>query len=128
MAELKIVEAVVPPNPELGNTISPRSATATANHDPGTRKFVVNVPAGDKVLKEAPETLSKIQGVVIKGARTIKGSYVEQVKGSQGLRARLTLQEGIWEDRRGHKVDGGERRKAQVRALRRAAENKEKAR
>jgi hypothetical protein len=38
------------------------------------------------------------------------------------------MQEGIWEIRRGHKVDGGERRKAEVRAKRRAAENKEKAR
>ena len=51
---------------------------------------------------------------------------MEPVKGSGGLRARIRLQEGIWEVRRGHKVDGGERRKAEVRAKRRAAENKEK--
>ena len=66
-----------------------------------------------------------VQGVVVKGAKTIKGSYVEPVKGSGGLRARIRLQEGIWEIRRGHKVDGGERRKAEVRAKRRAAENKD---
>lgn len=126
VAELKVVEAPVPPNPQLGNTISPRSAAATATHDPGTRKLVVNVPVGAEAPVEPVETLPKVQGVIVKDAKTIKGSFVEPVKGSGGLRARIRLQEGIWEVRRGHKVDGGERRKAEVRAKRRAAENKEK--
>jgi hypothetical protein len=69
-----------------------------------------------------------VQGVVVKGAKTIKGSFVEPVKGSDGLKARIKLKEGIWEERRGHKIDGGERRKAEVRAKRRAAENKANAR
>jgi hypothetical protein len=128
VAELKVVEAPVPPNPELGNTISPRSAVATATHDPGTRRFVVNVPVGAEAPVDSVETLPKVQGVILKGSKTIKGSFVEPVKGGQGLKARIRLQEGIWEVRRGHKVDGGERRKAEVRAKRRAAENKEKAR
>lgn len=128
VAELKIIEAPVLPNPQLGNTISPRSAIATATHDPGTRKLVVNIPAGANAPSEPIDALTKVQGVIVKGAKTIKGSHVELVKGSEGLRARIRLQEGIWEERRGHKVDGGERRKAEVRAKRRAAENKEKAR
>ncbi|KAF9692441.1 hypothetical protein EKO04_009451 [Ascochyta lentis] len=127
VAELAVVEAPVAPNPHLGNTISPRAAAATATHNPGTRKLVVNVPSG-----EAPagpvESLRAVNGVLVKGAKTIKGSYVEPVKGSEGLRARIRLQEGMWEERRGHKVDGGERRRAEVRAKRRAAENKDKAR
>ncbi|KAH7391781.1 IGR protein motif-domain-containing protein [Pyrenochaeta sp. MPI-SDFR-AT-0127] len=128
VAELKVIEAPVLPNPELGNTISPRSAAATATHDPGTRRFVVNVPVGTDAPSDTVDASTKVQGVIIKGAKTIKGSYVEPVKGSEGLRARIRLQEGIWEERRGHKVDGGERRKAEVRAKRRAAENKENAR
>ncbi|KAF1836594.1 hypothetical protein BDW02DRAFT_566867 [Decorospora gaudefroyi] len=128
VAELKVMEAVVPPNPQLGNTISPRSAAATATRDPGTRKFVVNIPLGAEAPDGPVDTLPSVQGVVVKGAKTIKGSYVQPVKGSNGLKARIQLQEGIWEIRRGHKVDGGERRKAEVRAKRRAAENKEKAR
>lgn len=124
VAELAVVQAPVAPNPQLGNTISPQSARATATHDPGTRKFVVNVAPGSPPVP----TLPKIDGVFVKGAKTIKGSYVEAVKGSGGLRARIRMQEGIWEVRRGHVVDGGERRKAEVRAKRRAAENKEKAR
>ncbi|KAF3044674.1 hypothetical protein E8E12_008567 [Didymella heteroderae] len=127
VAELAVVEAPVAPNPHLGNTISPRSAAATATHNPGTRRVVVNVPVGE--APAAPvEALSPVNGVLVKGAKTIKGSYVEPVKGSEGLRARIRLQEGIWEERRGHKIDGGERRRAEVRAKRRAAENKEKAR
>lgn len=97
VAELKVVEANVPPNPQLGNTISPRSAIATATHDPGTRKFVVNVPVGAEAPVQPVEQLPKVQGVFIKGTKTIKGSYVESVKGSEGLRARIRLQEGIWE-------------------------------
>lgn len=128
VAELKVVEALVAPNPQLGNTISPRSAAASATRDPGTRKFVVNLPVGAEAPVEPVESLPRVQGVIIKGAKTIKGSYVEPVKGAEGLKARIRLQEGIWEVRRGHKVDGGERRKAEVRAKRRAAENKEKAR
>jgi hypothetical protein len=130
VAEFTVVDAPVPPNPALGNTISPRSAAASALHSPGTRRVVVNVPAGaDPATVITPtESLRGVRGLLVKGAKTIKGSYVEPVKGTEGRRARLRLQEGIWEERRGHKIDGGERRKAEVRAKRRAAENKEKAR
>jgi hypothetical protein len=127
VAELAVVEAPVQPNPMLGNTISPRSASATATRNPGTRRVVVNVPMGEAPIAPA-ETLPAVNGLLVKGAKTIKGSYVEPVKGSEGLRARIRLQEGMWEERRGHKIDGGERRRAEVRAKRRAAENKEKAR
>lgn len=125
VAELAVVEAPVAPNPALGNSISPRSAAATATHNPGTRTVVVNVPAGEPA-STVGDRVRAVSGVLVKGAKTIKGSYVEPVKGSEGLRARIRLQEGMWEDRRGHKVDGGERRRAEVRAKRRAAENKEK--
>lgn len=124
VAELKLVEAPVGVHPIPG--MHTRSAVATATHDPGTRKVVVNVPANAEGPAEPLENLTGVQGVVVKGAKTIKGSFVEPVKGSAGLRARIRLQEGVWEVRRGHKIDGGERRKAEVRAKRRAAENKEK--
>jgi hypothetical protein len=126
VAELKLVEAPVAQSP--AHKMAPHIAAATATHDPGTRKFVVNLPAGAEQPAEPVERLSRVAGVVVKGAKTIKGPYIERVKGSGGLRARIRLQEGIWEIRRGHKVDGGERRKAEVRAKRRAAENKEKQR
>ncbi|KAF2644228.1 hypothetical protein P280DRAFT_515187 [Massarina eburnea CBS 473.64] len=123
VAEMKLMEAPVGSHPLPG--MHARSAIATATHDPGTRKVVVNVPTSAEAPPEPLATLKGVDGVVVKGAKTIKGSYVESVKGSSGLRARIRLQEGIWEVTRGHKVDGGERRKAMVRAKRRATENKE---
>jgi hypothetical protein len=127
IAHLQLVEAKADPHPITGKH-SHRTALATATHDPGTRKVVVNIPAGSEPLSLPEDSLVGVRGVVVKGAKTIKGPYVEAVKGSDGLKARLRLQEGIWEIRRGHKVDGGERRKAEVRAKRRAAENKDKMR
>jgi len=126
VAELQLVEAPVGPHPIPG--MHPRSAKATATHDAGTRKIVVNVPTDAPGPVELLETLQGVRGVVVKGAKTIKGSYVEPTKAGAGseVRARIRLQEGIWEHRRGHKVDGGERRQAEVRAKRRAKENKEK--
>jgi hypothetical protein len=124
VAELKLVEAPVGNHPVPG--MAPRTAMATATRDPGTRKIVVNVPMGADAPAEPIEKVKRVQGVVVKGANTIKGGYVEAVKGSGGLKARIRLQEGIWEERQGHKVDGGERRKAEVRAKARAKANKEK--
>lgn len=57
----------------------------------------------------------------------IEGPYVQPSKGSKGTVATLKVQEGLWEHRRGHKVDGGERRKAEIR-FKRGVEERRKAR
>lgn len=89
------------------------------------RKVVLNLPAGapTPVLPAAAE-LSPVKGLKVLGAHTVSGSHVEVVKGSNGRVGRITVQEGIWEQRRGHKIDGGERRKAEVRAKRRSEERR----
>ena len=69
----------------------------------------------------------RVAFVSLKNASIIKGPHVEPIKASVGGAvgvARIVRKEGLWEDRRGHKVDGGERRKAQVRAKKRRAERK----
>ena len=69
----------------------------------------------------------RVAFVSLKNASVIKGPHVQPVKASEGGAvgvARIVRKEGLWEDRRGHKVDGGERRKAEVRAKRRRAERK----
>ena len=69
----------------------------------------------------------KVAFVTLKDSIIIKGPHVEPIKASDGGAvgvARITRKEGIWEDRRGHKVDGGERRRAQVRAKRYSAEKR----
>lgn len=112
---------------EGGVKMSRRTKMATATHTPGTRRVVINVPAGMDTAPSAESLrdVKGVQGVVVKGTRNIAGPYVEMIKGTGGLAARIKMQEGLWEERRGHKVDGGERRQAEVRAKRRAQENKE---
>ncbi|KAK5112931.1 hypothetical protein LTR62_003753 [Meristemomyces frigidus] len=134
IAELRVVE--VPSSKKS-------DAQATLTRSAGMRKLVVNVtptislPADPaNPAKEGEESVivgtapkidvSKAQpvaGVKIVAGNTIGGTGVEGVKGYQGV-ARLRVKEGLWEERRGHKVDGGERRKAEVRYKRRAQERK----
>lgn len=110
VAELRVAEV-----PVSGH------APATATLSPGKRKIVVNVAAGgsapSKPLKPVP-----VKGIHIKGAHTIVGPHVLPVKGGMG--AKIVVKEGLWEDRRGHKIDGGERRQAEVRAKRRGEEKR----
>jgi hypothetical protein len=129
VAELKIVEVK-----------ESQSSVATLTGDAGTRKVVINTPhtvlgedgevvKGNVMTRLAPppqvdaKKAVPVKGVRIVQASKIGGTGVEPVKWHQGV-ARLKVKDGLWEQRRGHKVDGGERRKAEVRAKRRAAERK----
>ncbi|KAF4629347.1 hypothetical protein G7Y89_g8801 [Cudoniella acicularis] len=107
-AELRVVE--VP---------APGQRVATATLSPGMRKIVANVAAG---LNTPSESLVPVKGVRIKGAHTIVGPHVQPLKG--GKAAKIEVKEGLWEERRGHKIDGGERRQAEVRAKRRGEEKR----
>jgi hypothetical protein len=111
-AELRVVEV-----PAGGQ----HAATGTLS--PGSRKIVVNVPAGSSATLETPtEKLVPVSGVHIKRAHTIVGPHVQPLKG--GKAAKIEVKEGLWEDKRGHKIDGGERRQAEVRAKRRGEERR----
>lgn len=110
-ALLRVVEV-----PVSGNS------PATATLSPGTRKIVVNVAAGGSALETPAEQLEPVKGLHIKGAQTIVGPHVQPLKG--GKAAKVVVKEGLWEDRRGHKIDGGERRQAEVRAKRRGEERR----
>ncbi|KAI1188284.1 IGR protein motif-domain-containing protein [Nemania serpens] len=106
VAHLRILEAQPGPDP----TQAPR-------------KFVVNVPTGRPVKECSPADLSRVLGYHVEGAKTIVGPYALPLKGNDG--ARVTVTEGMWEDRLGVKVDGGERRRAEIRYKRRIAERRE---
>ncbi|KAK5132250.1 hypothetical protein LTR08_009238 [Meristemomyces frigidus] len=145
VAELRVVEI---------DSERPRDREATLTKGAGRRKVVVNVPATvalplDPAAASTPAaagdggaeaevrltrgsavppsvdmtTAQLVTGVKIVQANTIGGTGIEPIKGYQGV-ARLRVKEGLWEQRRGHKVDGGERRKAEVRYKRRAQERK----
>ncbi|KAI2641840.1 IGR protein motif-domain-containing protein [Hypomontagnella submonticulosa] len=86
-------------------------------------KYVVNVPAGRSVKECDIEELSRVRGFKVQGAKTIVGPYALPIKNGEG--ARISITEGMWEDRRGHKIDGGERRRTEVRYKKRIAERRE---
>ncbi|KAI0201297.1 IGR protein motif-domain-containing protein [Astrocystis sublimbata] len=110
VAELRVVEENLVPGSDV--TRMPR-------------KFVVNIPAG-RTLKECqPDELSRVQGYHVQGAKSIVGPYALPLKDDQGGAARVTVTDGMWEDRRGYKIDGGERRRTEVRYKRRIAERRE---
>lgn len=102
------------------------SSSASASEAPisasRTRRIVVNVPAEEEEQAALLTQAVPVQGLKVKGVRTIVGPHVQPLKG--GIGAQIEVIEGLWEQRRGHKVDGGERRKAEVRAKKRAEARK----
>lgn len=110
-AELRIVEV---PSPD---------ARASLTSSPGMRKIVINIPAGQEVPSSPLESLKPVKGTSVIRSNIIGGSHIQAVPGQSGV-AKLAVKEGLWEIKKGHKVDGGERRKAEVRYKRRVEERK----
>ena len=85
-------------------------------------RHVINTPAGVKAEEIAPAEQVAVAGFTVRGVRTIQGPYALPMK--EGAGSTISVTEGMWEDRQGHKVDGGERRRAEVRFKRRVAERR----
>ena len=124
-AQLRVVEVPLP-SPTAAKNGDVKSTTTT--EVVRAEKVVVNEPA-ETVQQEralALEKLEPVQGMKVRGVRTIVGPYIQPVKGTSGSVATIQIQEGMWEVKRGVKVDGGERRKKQVRRKRLLQERKTK--
>jgi len=126
VAQLRVVEVPVEPkNTEGGDGKSTCTVTASATLSPGMKRVIVNLPPDATEYKHDPsKPLKKFADMKIHHGFMIKGPYLQPIKGTNGSAALIRVQEGMWEDKQGHKVDGGERRRAEVRAKRRAEERK----
>ena len=113
-AKLKVVEVPIP------------GATIPGLGIQRTKKFVVNIPPDTDGKDLQVEQLRPVSGMKIVGERTIAGPYIQPEKGTSGSVATMKVQDGMWEERRGVKVDGGERRKAMVRRKRYLEEMKQR--
>lgn len=118
VAELRVVEIA-----------DPTKKSASLTQSAGKRRVVVNVLPGaaepdvQRAIEDVEQGRSRpVQGVKIRQMHDIAGKHVKLLKGLG--RAQLQVTEGLWEHKRGKKIDGGERRKDMVRAKRRAEENK----
>lgn len=127
VAELRVVEV---PVPERGGGPAASSLSTVVETGKGAmkmKKMVVNEPPEVVAAQNLSyKKLKSVEGVKVVGARTIVGPFVQPVKGTSGNVARINVQEGMWEVRKGIKVDGGERRKVQVRRKRLLQERKTK--
>lgn len=93
-------------------------------------KWVVNVPHAeaeaeegtDKKQKKGKDTLIRPSGYHVRGLKSISGPYAMPLPGTVGAVVKVT--EGMWEHRQGRKLDGGERRRAEIRFKRRSAERR----
>lgn len=99
---------------------------------PGMTKLILNVPAGSEsyVLEPGQTTqdLKKPRDFTLKNGHVVCGPYTQVVKGSNGSAVILRVKEGIWEDRLGQKVFGGERRRAETLHKMGVAEHRKNAR
>ena len=118
-AELKVVEV-----PIFGAKPVARDGVDAEAIPRPTRSLVVNEPDENAGSRPMLKTLEPVAGMKVQGARTIVGPYVTLLKGTRGSVAKIKVQEGMWEVKRGVKIDGGERRKVQVRRKRLLEERK----
>lgn len=120
-AEVRVVE--VPALKKSGQDSSYNSTSISLT--PGMTRLIVNLPAGEAEPKVPTDRLRKVKGLKLMRGQQITGPYVEYRPGTFGAVGVLRAKEGMWEDRRGRKIDGGERRRAEVR-WRRAVEEHRK--
>ena len=120
-AEVRIVEVPALKKTREDSDYNPTSISLT----PGMTRLIVNLPAGEAEPKQPTHRLKKVKGLKLMRGQQITGPYVEYRSGAYGTVGVLRAKEGMWEDRRGRKIDGGERRRAEVR-WRRAVEEHRK--
>ena len=118
----------VPPTPAvdtINDTTTDDSTSSTSTSPPSPSPPTIK-PFSYHSLpgSPSPSTLRKPAGLKLLRGHIISAPYITYIKGSNFSAARLKVQEGMWEDKRGHKVDGGERRRAEVKFKRNVAERK----
>lgn len=117
-AKLRVVE--VP----YDDTLSKKKPSQTGLER--KRKLVVDLPPEAGIDTVSMAELHPVKGFKVVGAHTIVGPYIKLLKNTGGSEATLAMCEGMWEEKRGVKIDGGERRRTQVRYKRRIEENRKK--
>ena len=122
-AELRIIELPIaqsqsaPASSTTSNSATKADLYFSTTHTPGYIRLVLNVPSGvttyQKLLQpgQSTQSLKKPKGYKLQNGRIITGPYA--IPSGHGS-AQVKVTEGMWEDRLGQKVFGGERRRAEV--------------
>lgn len=105
---------------------------ASPTLEKGMRYLIINPPPGTDVKQIDPMTVpvKKYEKIKLCNGYMIRAPYIKFTKAGEGLvhgmTAQLAVTEGMWEDKLGRKIDGGERKRDEIRAKRRAAERQAK--
>lgn len=93
---------------------------ASENSESETKAATPAAPEFDENNFDLTSPHVRVRGYKPVGARFISGPYALP----RAVGSHVTVTEGMWEDKRGRKIDGGERRQAEVRFRRRVAERR----
>ena len=133
VAELRVQENVDPNDPiilrkRVVNVPVPPPAPE-ASEAPETAEAAEGEEAAEAAPAAAADTTydlngapARVRGYKVVGAKAIAGPFALPLKDNAG--SRVTVTEGMWEHKLGRKIDGGERRRAEVRFKQRAAERR----
>ncbi|CAI7636028.1 unnamed protein product [Penicillium glandicola] len=114
VAQLRVVEVPINARGLTQEGTQASIQTSSATLSPGMVKAIVNL---------APDATKFAHMKIHRGCQPM-GPFLQPLKGSNGTAATISVQEGMWEDKRGQKVDGGERRRREVQNKKRLDERK----
>ncbi|KAI9042213.1 mitochondrial 37S ribosomal protein mS41 [Aspergillus affinis] len=125
VAQLRVVEVPSDPNSSAKDALSPQLSASSATLSPGMRKTIVNLPPDAiEYTHDSSKSLKKFAYMKIHRGSMVRGPFLQPIKGANGQACTIRAEEGMWEDKLGQKVDGGERRRAEVRAKQRSEERR----
>ncbi|KAJ5780860.1 hypothetical protein N7457_006020 [Penicillium paradoxum] len=125
VAQLRVVEVPLKAKGLRQEGTQSGVQTSSATLSPGMVKALVNLaPDATEYTYGKKNPIKYFAHMKIHRGSQPKGPFLQPLKGSNGTAALISVQEGMWEDKRGHKVDGGERRRREVQNKKRLDERK----
>ncbi|KAJ5593027.1 hypothetical protein N7537_009931 [Penicillium hordei] len=125
VAQLRVVEVPLNARGLTHGGTQAAVQTSSATLSPGMVKAIVNLaPDVTTYHYGKNQLIKKFAHMKIHRGCQPMGPFLQPLKGSNGTAATISVQEGMWEDKRGQKVDGGERRRREVQNKKRLDERK----
>ncbi|EGE01383.1 hypothetical protein TEQG_00436 [Trichophyton equinum CBS 127.97] len=79
---------------------------------------------GETELKDTSKPLKKFAHYKLHHGNMIKGPYAQIIPNTWSTAVKVQVTDGMWEHKRGRKIDGGQRRQKEIRAKRALAERR----
>lgn len=124
-AQLRVVEVPVHQGSLKEGGAHSGGLTSSATLSPGMKRVIVNLPPDAIEYTHDPaKPIKRFAHMRIHSGSMIKGPFLKPLKGMNGSAAVIQVRQGMWEDKQGRKLHGGERRRDEVLAKKRIEEKK----